>query len=106
MDAPCVRIGGLDQGRGILEQGAPVTLVSAPGLAAFAGPGYWRAVELELQRSVVLDCGDDAGLVLAALRAGCRDLLFTGPRALADKLADMAAQLGGRLRRDLPVAAS
>jgi hypothetical protein len=61
--------------------------------------GFWRAVEEELGRSVAIDCGEDAGLVMAALRAGCRDLLFTGADEPAVRLADMAGQLGGRLRR-------
>jgi len=78
-----------------------VTLVTDEGLAAFAGVGFWRAVEEELGHSVVVDCADDAGLVMAGLRAGCRDLLFTGPEELAVKLADMAGQIGGRLRRTL-----
>ncbi|MEK0084364.1 hypothetical protein [Benzoatithermus flavus] len=75
--------------------------MSAPGLAAFAGAGYWRAVEEALGRRVVIDCGEDAGLVLAAFRAGCRDLLFTGDADLARKLADMAEQLGAVLRSGL-----
>lgn len=78
-----------------------VVLVTEEGLAAFAGVGFWRAVEVELERSVVVDCGDDAGLVMATLRAGCRDLLFTGDEELAAKLEDMAGQVGGRLRRSL-----
>lgn len=77
-------------------------LVTAPGLAAFAGAGYWHAVEAALGRAIVLDCGEDAGLVLAGLRAGCRDLLFTGEARLAVKLADLAGQQGARLYRSLP----
>ena len=75
--------------------------VTAPGLAAFAGAGYWRAVEEALGQAVIVDGGEDAGLVMACLRAGCRDLLFTGEPALAAKLADMAAQRGATLRRSL-----
>lgn len=87
----------------MLAQAQPgVTLVTAQGLAGFAGTGFWRAVEQALDHPVVVDCGEDAGLVLAALRAGCRDLLFTGPEPLAVKLADMAGQVGARLRRALP----
>jgi hypothetical protein len=54
-----------------------------------------------LGHPVVIDCGKDAGLVMAALREGSRDLLFVGPAPIADKLAGMAGQLGGRLRREL-----
>lgn len=76
-------------------------LVTAPDMAAFAGAGFWLAIERELGRSLVIDCGDDAGLALAALREGARDLLFTGPEVLAAKLHAIAAQRGGQVRRDL-----
>jgi hypothetical protein len=76
-------------------------LVTAPDMAAFAGVGFWHAVERALAHPVVIDCGDDAGLVLAALREGSRDLLFTGSAVLAEKLESIAAQYGARLRRDL-----
>jgi hypothetical protein len=82
-------------------RGIEATLVTAAGLAAFAGVGFWHAVEQALGHAVVIDCADDAGLAMAALRAGSRDLLFTGPPRVADKLADMAGQLGGRVRREL-----
>lgn len=85
-----------------LAAGRDVTLVSASGSAAFAGVGFLHALERVLGHPVVIDCGDDAGLVMAALREGARDLLFTGQAAIADKLASMAHQLGGRLRCDLP----
>ena len=85
-----------------LAAGRDVTLVTASGSAAFAGVGFWHAVERALGHPVVIDCGGDAGLAMAALREGARDLLFTGQAAIADKLASMAQQLGGRLRRDLP----
>jgi hypothetical protein len=82
-------------------RGVEATLVTATGLAAFAGVGFWHAVEQALGHPVVIDCGDDAGLAMAALRTGSRDLLFTGPPRVAAKLADMAAQLGGQVRQEL-----
>ena len=48
-------------------------------------------MELELGRSVVIDCGDDAGLAMAALREGMRDVLFTGRADVAARLAGIAA---------------
>jgi hypothetical protein len=83
------------------SRGAGATLVTAPESAGFAGVGFWRAVEQALGHPVVVDCGEDAGLAMAALREGSRDLLFTGPEAVAAKLASMAGQLGGRVRRGL-----
>ena len=100
-----VRVHDLDEARRALERasvdGCEPVLVSAPGSAAFAGVGFWHAVEQALDRTVVIDCGDDAGAVMAALRAGCRDLLFSGPEEIATKLDDMGRQMGARLRRGL-----
>ena len=76
-------------------------LVTAADIAHFAGVGFWHAVERELGRRVVLDCADDAGLVMAALRQGLRDILFTGRADVALRLAGMAATSGARLRRSL-----
>ena len=75
--------------------------MTAGAMAHFAGVGFWHAVELELGRSVVIDCSDDAGLAMAALREGMRDVLFTGRADVADRLAGLAAAYGARLRRDL-----
>jgi hypothetical protein len=95
----------LRQAQAVLDlarlRGADATLVTAPGSAGFAGVGFWCAVERALGHPVVIDCGDDAGLVMAALREGSRDLLFAGPEAVASKLASMAGQLGGQVRRGL-----
>ena len=63
-----------------------------------AGVGFLRGVEERLGRSVIADCGDDAGLVMAALRAGLREVLFTGEERLRPALSEMAEALGGRLR--------
>jgi hypothetical protein len=95
----------LAQARACLEAaarlGLAVELVSADHVAAFAGVGFLRGVEERLGQSVIANCGDDAGLVMAALRAGLRDLLFTGDERLRPGLAEMAEALGGRLRAGL-----
>lgn len=98
-----VRVHDLPQARAVLARwgGSGTTLVTAEGSAGFAGVGYWREVERALGTTVVVDCGGDAGLALAALRAGCRDLLFTGPEGTAARLGDIAGQLGGQVRRAL-----
>lgn len=104
-----VRIHHLVQARAALARAEAlaldVTLLSAPEAACFAGAGFLAALGRKLGRPLVVDCGNDAGIALAALRAGCRDLLFSGDAALAAKLAEIAAQLGGRVRAalDLPV---
>jgi hypothetical protein len=89
--------------------GRPVILVSAPGAAAYAGAGWFKAlVALARQRwpeagvTAMLDCGDRAELVQGALRAGLADLVFTGPAGVAARLADIAGQQGARLHRSRP----
>ena len=105
MGIVAVRIANLAEAARALEEaraaGAPVRLVTAAEVTAFAGVGYWRALERELGHALVVDCGDDASLVMAALRAGCRDLLFTGPAEVAGRLAGIAAQLEANLRQHL-----
>ena len=96
-----VRVHDLEEARRALAATPDAVLVTAPDMAHFAGVGFWHAVEHELSRSVVLDCADDAGLVMAALRQGLRDLLFTGRADVALRLAGMAAASGARLRRNL-----
>jgi hypothetical protein len=98
---PVARVHDLAEARRVVDGDPGVLLVTAPDSAAFAGVGFWRAVEEALGRAVVVDCGDDAGLALAALREGLRDLLFTGPAPVAAKLESIAAQSGARLRGKL-----
>jgi hypothetical protein len=74
------------------EVGCAIWLRSAPGAAGYAGVGYLKALGDVLGHEIVVDCGDDAGLAMAALRTGCRRLAFSGP----------AAGDGGRGRRLIP----
>ena len=63
--------------------GRPLTVLSIPGAAGSAGPAWFHALILAGQAEFpqvpltgVLDCADQPGHALAALRAGCRDLLL------------------------------
>ena len=85
----------------------PVTLVSAPRAGGFAGPRWFLAVVAEATAAypgaridAVLDCGDEAGTTLAALRVGCRRVRFTGGAELRTKLAEIAAALGAAIEDD------
>ena len=92
------------------DLGAALTLATGPGAAAYLGPGWACALLAALGRefpdlevTLVFDCGDKPGPVLAALRAGLKTLRFTGRKAAARKLAEIAAAQGaeiltGRLR--------
>jgi hypothetical protein len=78
-----------------------VTLASAAGAGAYAGPLWFKALIEEAQRdhpaarvTAVLDCDDQAGTVLGALRAGLKHVIFTGPDSVRAKLAAVAAAQG------------
>ena len=77
------RIHGLADARAVLGIGQPVTLLSAPAAAQFAGCGWWRAVIEQVRRdhaavpmTDILDCADASGLALGALRIGQRRLVL------------------------------
>lgn len=52
----------------------------------------------------LLDCGDNVGAALSAIRAGVEAVVFTGRADVASRLADIARQHGGRLDRERPAA--
>ena len=91
----------LDQARAALaaaaEIGCAIELRSAPGAAGYAGVGYLKALGDEAAHELLIDCGGDAGLVMAALRTGCRRIAFSGTAELGRRLTDMAEQLGATL---------
>lgn len=84
--------------------GLPAAVITAPEAAAFAGAGWFKALIAmgrdefpDVPTIAILDCGDMAGLVLGAWRAGVPDVLFTGPAESRDRLRAAGAQVGGRL---------
>src|SRR5687768_16775407 len=94
----------LEQARAALAAsaglGIAIQLRSAPDAAAYAGVGYLHALGAAAGHELLIDCGDDPGLVMAALRTGCRNVAFSGSVELAEKLADVAAQCGATLRHE------
>jgi hypothetical protein len=92
--------------------GRRVTLASAPGAGGYAGAGWFRGlVEAareavpEARFSALLDCGDEAGAALAALRSRVEGVVFTGRADVAHRLADIALQRGVRFETVRPAAA-
>jgi len=82
---PAVIVHGLADAVAALRaaRGAPVTLLSAPGAALFAGCLWWREVVRQARAIVpgaaasdVLDCADAAGSALSALRIGQRAIVL------------------------------
>jgi fructose/tagatose bisphosphate aldolase len=76
----------------------PVTLASAPGAAMQAGPLWFKAVIEEARAAypnvdvtAILDCGNEPGAVMAALRSGLAVLRFSGATETQQKLAAMGA---------------
>ena len=89
-----------------------VVLVSAPGAGSYVGPGWFRELVTaareavpEASFSALLDCGDDRGAALAAIRSQVEGVVFTGPADVARRLADIAGQHGVRFVTKRPVPA-
>jgi hypothetical protein len=86
------------------ELGVPLTLVSAPRAGGYAGPLWFKllvaaasARHPEVAVTTILDCGDEPGTVLAALRIGVKRVRFTGGEAARRRLAEIAAARGAML---------
>jgi hypothetical protein len=81
-------------------------LLSAPDAAIYAGPGWWTAL-IEAAReavpnarfSSILDCGDDPGAAMAAIRAGTQAVIFTGRADVAERLAAIGEAANCRVLR-------
>jgi delta 1-pyrroline-5-carboxylate dehydrogenase len=87
-------------------------LASAAEAGLYAGPGWWRelvaaarAAVPAAQFSALLDCGDQPGAALAAIRTHVEAVVFTGRADLAWRLADIARRHGVRLATLRPAAA-
>lgn len=82
--------------------GVPVVLLSAPGAAAYVGAAVFREMADAAARfcpgarfTAVLDCGEDPGLALGALRHGIKGVSISVAPEVKGKIADIAAQSGG-----------
>ena len=113
MSGRAVIIHSLDHARAALaaarDIGVPVTLATAPAASAYLGPAWLPEVAAlageavpDVDCRLLLDCGDRAGDVMAALRTGLPCVRFDGPEAVAQKLAAIAEALGAALVRDMP----
>ncbi len=87
--------------------GRAVFLFSPEGASSYLGAGFWKALQdkaeaefPDLTFTLALDCADRAGDAMAALRAGVRTIVFSGPEEVAAKLRDMAGQLGATILAD------
>lgn len=85
-----------DQIAAALACGGEWQIFTAPWLAGAYG-ALCLAPDAAHAGRVVLDCGDDAGLAMGALRSGWKRIAFTGGATLRRRLADMAGKSGAAL---------
>ena len=96
-----VTVHGIADARLALSIQAPLTLLSGPNAAAYAGPAWWRAVVALAIAEFgpvpdILDCGDNPAWAVEALRAGCTTLILAPGPAWHD-VAERAARQGATL---------
>jgi hypothetical protein len=87
-------------------------LTSAPDAGGYVGPGWFKALVAaareavpDISCSTFLDCGDNVGAALAAIRAEVEGVIFTGRPDVARRLADIARQHGVRFETKRPAEA-
>jgi hypothetical protein len=93
-----------------VRAGHPVVLVSAPDAGGYVGPGWFKALVATAREAVpdvrcssLLDCGDNVGAALAAIRAEVEGVIFTGRPDVARRLADIARQHRAHFETKRPV---
>jgi len=86
-----------------------VTLVSAAGCAGAAGPLWFKSlIDAAAEEypgapvSALLDCGDEPGMALNALRHGLRRLRVSGEASALRRLKDIARQTGAAIETGRP----
>lgn len=101
-----VWVHSLDQAIAALRAAAALErpLVLASDAAGSGGVTWFLALIAQARDAVpaarceaLLDCADQPGWALEALRLGCPLVRYRGPRKTAAKLADIAEQMGARL---------
>src|SRR6266404_6286713 len=110
-EAPVITVHSLGHALAALtaaaKAGCPVVLASAPGAGSYVGPGWFGALVAaareavpEARFSALLDCGDDVGAALAAVRSEIEGVVFIGRADVASRLADIARQHGVRFETE------
>jgi len=94
-----------------IAAGRPVLLLSAPGAALNAGPGWFKAVldqaaaeHLGANFTAALDCAAAPGAALAALRAGFKLMIFDLRHPSAASVLGAAAEAGAEVLGTRPEA--
>jgi hypothetical protein len=108
---PAVIVHGLAHAMAAVAPGLPVTLLSAPGAAQFAGCLWWREIVgaartgcPDTESIDILDCADASGIAMGALRSGvCRLVLWPDAPGW-DGVAAIAERQGGFILPQAPPA--
>jgi acyl-CoA reductase-like NAD-dependent aldehyde dehydrogenase len=94
------------------QAGRSIVIASAPDAGGYAGPGWFGALVAAAREAVpdarfsaLLDCGDNVGAALAAIRSEIEAVVFTGRADVARRLSDIAGQHNVRLVTKRPAAA-
>jgi len=89
----------LGQARLALAAGRPVTLLSAPGAALYAGCLWWQSLlaQAGCEGLALLDCGAAPGRAVEALRLGLRGLVLTCEEPAFQAVSALAAAQGAML---------
>jgi hypothetical protein len=108
---PAVIVHGLTDAKAALAPGLPVTLLSAPGAALFAGCQWWREIVTAARAGApateatdILDCADGSGMAMAALRSGIHRLVLWPEAPGWASVAAIAERQGGFVMRRAPPA--
>jgi hypothetical protein len=110
---PAVIVNGLDDAVTALRaaRGAPVTLLSAPGAALYAGCLWWQqvvrqalAAAPDAEAADLLDCADASGFALSAFRIGLRRIVLHPASPGRAALLAIAAQCGAVVLAEAPPA--
>ncbi len=99
-------IHSLPHARLALAHGRPVTLLSAPGAALYAGCLWWRALieAAETDCPHFLDCADAPGRAVEALKLGLPGVILTCEEALFAAVDSIARAQGAVLLAAAPPA--
>jgi hypothetical protein len=105
---PAIIIHGIEDLRAALKAAASLdhalTVLSIPGAASSAGAPWFHALIQagaaefpQVKLTAVLDCADQPGHALAALRTGCRNLLLVDSSPAWPRVRAIAEAAGARL---------
>ena len=83
--------------RAAADMGVVANLITPAASAWFAGPLYWQSMLEDAQVEhagvsfrLIVDCGEDAGLVMQSLSTGLQYILWGGEMEMQGKLVEMA----------------